>query len=291
MILDISMLKIMLLIFVIPISLLFEGIRRKLIARMQNRIGPPVWQPFYDIIKLWEKGESDSKASENIFFRITPILYLITTFALFLFIPFPIISFPFDFILFIYILILSGALYILSGFASNSPYGSIGSMRETILMVCYEIIFAIVIITFVLYTDIESLISLNQTFLFLKLPLASLSLIIVALIEMRITPLDTVEAQTEIMGSVETEFSGKGLALLEISKDLKSVFFIFLITILFFGFKDVLIFSLISLIMLFVFTFLQATTCRYRLDQTFNLLIFILLLAVIELIRINYFVW
>ena len=291
MILDISMLKIMLLIFVIPISLLFEGIRRKLIARMQNRIGPPVWQPFYDIIKLWEKGESDSKASENIFFRITPILYLITTFALFLFIPFPIISFPFDFILFIYILILSGALYILSGFASNSPYGSIGSMRETVLMVCYEIIFAVVIITFILYTNIESLISLNQTFLFLKLPLASLSLIIVALIEMRITPLDTVEAQTEIMGSVETEFSGKGLALLEISKDLKSVFFIFLITILFFGFKDVLIFSLISLIMLFVFTFLQATTCRYRLDQTFNLLIFILLLAIIELIRINYLVW
>ncbi len=285
------MLKIMLLIFVIPISLLFEGIRRKLMARMQNRIGPPVWQPFYDIIKLWGKEESDSKASENIFFRITPILYLITTFALFLFIPFPIISFPFDFILFIYILILSGALYILSGFASNSPYGSIGSMRETILMICYEIIFAVGIITFVLYTNIESLIYLNQTLLFLKLPLVSLSLIIVALTEMRITPLDTVEAQTEIMGSVETEFSGRGLALLEISKDLKFVFFIFLINILFFGFKDVLIFSLISLIMLFIFTFLQATTCRYRLDQIFNLLVFILLLAVIELIRINYFVW
>ena len=285
------MFKILLLIFVIPISFLFEGIRRKLMARMQNRIGPPIWQPFYDFMKLLEKGESDSKASENIFFRITPVLYLITTFALFLFVPFPVISFPFDFILFIYILILSGAFYILSGFASNSPYGSIGSMRETILMVCYEIIFAIVIVTFVLYSNIESLMSLNQTFLFWKLPLASLSLLVVALVEMRITPLDTVEAQTEIMGSVETEYSGESLALLEISKSLKFTFFIFLITMFLFGFKDVLIFSLTSLVMLFAFTFCQATTCRYRLDQTFNLLIFVLLLAVIELIRINYLVW
>ncbi len=291
MILDVNMLNVVLLIFVIPISLLFEGLRRKLMARMQNRIGPPVWQPFYDVMKLLQKGGTDSRANENIFFRITPLLYLLTTFALFLFVPFPIISFPFDFILFIYILILGGALYILSGFASNSPYGSIGSMRETTLMICYEIIFAIVIITFVLYTNIESLMSFNQNFLFLKLPLASLCLFIVGLVEMRITPFDTVEAPTEIIGSVETEYSGRGLALLEISKALKFTFFIFLITMLFFGFKDILIFSIVSLIMLFIFTFLQATTCRYRLDQTFNLLIFVLLLAVIELIRINYLVW
>lgn len=291
MILDVSILKLLFFILITPISLLFEGIRRKLMARMQNRIGPPVWQPIYDVIKLWRKGESDSKASENIFFRITPLLYLITTFALFIFIPFSMISFPYDFILFIYMLILGGALYILSGFASNSPYGSIGSLRETTLMICYEIIFAIVIITFVLYTNSISLLYLNQEFLFLKLPLASLCLFIVGLIEMRITPLDTVEANTEIMGSVETEYSGRGLALLEISKALKFTFFILLITNLFFGFKDIVVFTIISLVMLFIFTFLQATTCRYRLDQTFNILIFVLLLAVIELIRINYLVW
>jgi len=116
MILDVSMFKLMFLVLVIPISLLFEGIKRKLLARMQNRIGPPIWQPFYDVIKLFEKHESDSKASENVFFNITPFLYLVTTFALFFFIPFPIIGFQFDFIIFVYILILSGALYVLSGF-------------------------------------------------------------------------------------------------------------------------------------------------------------------------------
>ena len=281
----------MFLVLVIPISLLFEGMRRKLLARMQNRIGPPIWQPFYDIMKLFEKEKSDSKASENVFFKITPFLYLLTTFTLFFFIPFPLIGFQFDFILFVYVLILSGALYVLSGFASNSPYGSIGSMRELILMICYEAIFVVGIFTFILFSNIESLADFNQTCLIYNLPIASACLFVVALVEMRITPLDTVEAPTEIMGSVETEYSGRSLGFLEISKYLKSAFFIFLFTMLFFGFKDLLMFSIFSLIMLFVFTFTQATTCRYRVDQTFNLLMIVLLLVVIEFVRINYIVW
>ena len=98
MILNVNMFNLLFLILITPISLLFEGIKRKLIARMQNRIGPPIIQPFYDIMKLWKKGETDSKASENIFFKITPTLYLITTFLLFFFIPISIISFNIDFI-------------------------------------------------------------------------------------------------------------------------------------------------------------------------------------------------
>jgi len=291
MVLDVSIFKIIFLVLVIPISLVFEGIRRKLMARMQNRIGPPIWQPFYDVMKLFEKWESDSKASENVFFNITPFLYLVTTFALFFFIPFPLIGFQFDFILFVYVLILSGALYVLSGFASNSPYGSIGSMRELILMICYEAIFVVGIFTFILFSNIETLTDFNQTWLIYRLPIASVCLFIVALVEMRITPLDTVEAPTEIMGSVETEYSGRSLAFLEISKALKSAFFIFLLSMLFFGIKNIVMFSIFSLIMLFVFIFTQATTCRYRVDQTFNLLMIVLLLVVIEFVRINYIVW
>ena len=291
MILNISILEFLFLILAIPIGLLFIGIKRKLIARMQNRIGPPIWQPFYDIIKLLEKNESDSAAKENVIFRNMPLIYLITTFSLFLFLPFPVISFHLDFILFIYIFILGGALYILLGVVSNSPYGYFGSMRDMTLMLCYEIIFAIVIFTFVIFTDIQSLADFNGSWLLLKLPIASACLFIIALIETRITPFDTVEAHTEIIGSVETEFSGKSLALFEISTGLRLAFFVFLMNLLFFGFKDLLTFSVISLIMLFLLTFCQATTCRYRLDQTINILIIVLFFAVIELIRINSIVW
>jgi len=291
MVLNISMLEFLFLILATPIGLLFVGIKRKLIARMQNRIGPPIWQPFYDVIKLFEKSESNSAARENIIFRNMPLIYLITTFSLFLFLPFPIISFHLDFILFIYIFILGGALYILLGIASNSPYGYIGSMRDMALMLCYEIIFAIAIFTFVIFADIQSLAEFNESWLLLRLPIASVCLFIIALVETRITPFDTVEAHTEIIGSVETEYSGRSLAFFEISSGLRLAFFVFLMTLLFFGFNDLLTFSIISLIMLFVLTFCQATTCRYRLDQTINILIVVLFFAVIELIRINFIVW
>jgi formate hydrogenlyase subunit 4 len=285
------MFNLLFLVLVIPVSFVLEGIRRKLMARMQNRIGPPIWQPFYDVIKLFEKGESDSSANENIIFRIMPLIYFITTFSLFLFVPFSLINFPLDFILFIYIFILSGALYIMLGVVSNSPYGYIGSMRDISLMLCYEIIFAIIIFTFVTFTRIRSLADFNSEWMILKLPIASICLFIITLVETRITPYDTVEAYTEIIGSAETEFSGKGLAFFEISKNLKLAFFVFLTTLLFFGFKDLITFSIISLIMLFALTFIEATTCRYRMDQTLNVLIIVLFFAILELIRINFIVW
>jgi len=291
MILEPSIFNLLFLILIIPISLLFEGIRRKLTARIQNRIGPPVWQPFYDVMKLIKKKDSDSRAGENILFQIIPILYFITTFVLFLFIPFSIVRFEYDFILFVYIVILSGALYIVAGSISNSPFSSIGAMRETILMVCYEIIFVIAIFTYMIYTSNTSFADFQQRFLFWKLPLVSFSLFFVALVEMRITPMDTVEAYTEIAGSVETEYSGKGLALIGMSKYMKFTFFILLTNFLFFGFQNLFWFVGATLAMLFMYIFLQATTCRYRLDQTFNLLVFLLFFSVVDLIRINYFVW
>jgi NADH-quinone oxidoreductase subunit H len=141
------------------------------------------------------------------------------------------------------------------------------------------------------YADITSLISFDQEFMLFKLPLSSLSLLIIALIEMKITPFDTVEAQTEILGGIGTEFSGRGLAFLEISKDLKLLFFVLLTTTLLFGKNDIFLFWMMSLFILFIFTFCQVTTCRYRMDQTFKILVFVLLLVVIEFVRIKYIVW
>ena len=86
------------LIGIIPIALLVDGIFRKLLARMQNRVGPPIIQPFYDIIKLFGKKKSDSKGYKNILFRTIPFLYFVSTFSLFLFV-FGIVRFEFDFIM------------------------------------------------------------------------------------------------------------------------------------------------------------------------------------------------
>jgi len=289
--LELSILRVLFLILIFPVSLIFEGLRRKLIARMQNRIGPPIWQPFYDVAKLLKKEEMNSLASENILFKILPILTLISSFLLFFFIPFTIFSFHMDFILFLYIFILSGALYTLAGFASNSPFGQLGSMRDIVLMVCYETIFVVSIFSFIVYSNVDSIGSLDQRFLVLRLPLASVCLFVVALLESRITPLDTIEATTEIMGGVETEYSGKYLALLNVAKYLKFTFFVFLLSKLLFGFSSLLLFSLSSLAVLFILVLSQATTSRYSFDQTLNLLKVFVFIAVLEFVRIRFVVW
>jgi len=129
------MLEFSLMILVPFIAILFEGLHRKLEARFQNRIGPPIWQPLWDLWKLWQKKGSDSLANENAFFRIPPVLYLISAIALFMFMPFFLVSFEFDFLLLIYITILYSGFYVLTAFASNSPSGIVGAMREIITMV------------------------------------------------------------------------------------------------------------------------------------------------------------
>ena len=289
--LSINIVSIVFLILIIPFSLLMEGVRRKLVARMQNRIGPPIWQPIFDVIKLWNKGGSDSLASKNVFFVVAPLLYFLVTLGLFLFVPFSIISFDFDFLLLIYLLILDSALYVLIGLASNNPYSILGSMRELILMLSYELILAVTLITIFVFNNILSVAQFDSFFLFWKLPIATVCFLSVVFMGIRVTPYDTVEATTEILESVKSEYSGKGLAFLELAKSLKLAFFAILTVFLFIGEIHLLLFFIVSILMVILFSFTQATTCRYRLDQTLNIFIFILVLALIEFTRIKFIIW
>ncbi|MBI4447663.1 NADH-quinone oxidoreductase subunit H [Candidatus Woesearchaeota archaeon] len=289
--LDINTAKIIGFLLIIPFAVLMDGVRRKAVARMQNRVGPPIWQPFFDLIKLYQKKSSDSLAEKNVFFKIIPPLYLITTLALFVFIPLKVVSFKYDFLLLVYLLALESALFVLAAFASNSPFGVIASMRELTLMVCYETIFAIVILTLFIFNNITSLAGLTQSWQLIKLPIAAVCFFYVMLTETRTTPYDTVEASPEIMAGAESEFSGKGLMFLELAKMMKLTFFAMLSVALFFGYFNLLAFLSLTILIVLALGFWHATTCRYKVDQAFNKLIFVFIFALIEFIRIRFIVW
>ncbi len=287
MVLKLSIANLLVVLLSVPFALLMEGLRRKAVARMQNRVGPPIVQPIYDVLKLFKKGESDSLAKENPFFRIIPIIIFLVTLVFFLLIPFPILHFKFDFIFLIYLLVLESALFVLIGFASNNPYSTISSMRELILMVAYEMTFAIVILTIFVFTGDFSISSFNDQFIFFKLPLAFISFIAITAVEVRITPYDTVAAPTEVLENAETEYSGKGLAFLRLADAMKMTFFAFMIAYFFiYNLNPWITILLVPFVVVF-FAFMQATTGRYRVDQTFRKLIFFLILAIIELVRIK----
>lgn len=274
-----------LLLAVIPfLALAFEGIRRKLLARMQHRIGPPVWQPFLDIAKLWEKGKTDTRAAANILGRLVPPLYFIATLCLFAFVPLTAVAFAYDFILLIYITILCSGFYVLTGFASNSPFGIIGGMREMATMVKYEICLAALIFTFMLAAEALSFAEYAGSLLLA--PLSAACLFAVTIIEIKVTPFDTAEAPPEIMDGYKTEFSGKGLALLELTKYMKFTFFAMLMAFFFFGVQNLLLFAAASLGFVFLLTLAQATTPRFRLDQAIKFYTIIILLALLDLGRV-----
>jgi len=267
---------------IIPIiALFFEGLRRKLTARLQDRIGPPIWQPFYDTLKLFQKETAKSRGQSNFFFQLSPILYFITTISLFLFIPLTLISLEFDFILLIYLTILCSGFYTICGIAANSPYTTIGSMREMILMVVYEITLAIVVFTVVLASKTISLAGVQPNLL--VTPFAFIAMIAVAITETKITPFDTAEATTEIIESIKTEYSGKNLAVYEMARFMKFTFFAFLIPFLFIT-RELVPLLIWSVIVVLFLTVTQATTSRFRVDQSFRYLLLFLILALINFI-------
>ena len=265
------------------LALLYEGIHRKINARLQNRIGPPIIQPFYDIKKLFSKKKL--KSQNDPFFKYSPFLYFLTTYALFLFVPFSLISFQYDFVLLVYLTILASAFYVLSGLSSDNPFGVIGSMREMILMVVYEIVLVLTLFTFIIKVGILSFADFNSTLLLLSLPISSAGLIIVSLLELHVTPFDTTEAPTEIMSGSRTEYSGRNLAFMNMAMFTKRLFFVFLLSLLLFG-RDLLLLSIMSIIFLFIYTFLQATTSRYRVDQAFKVYVIVMIFVLIEFILV-----
>lgn len=258
------------------IAILMEGIKRKLIARMQNRVGPPLLQPLYDIWKLFHK-----EGTNGGILSIIPIFALIGAWAIFLFFPLQIISFKFDFIFVFYVYIFVSITLILAGIASNSPYGIIGSMREMTLMIAYEFTFFICMFTFFLYGGAESFAMLPEKVLIAKVPLTIVALLCVILIEHRITPFDTASAPSEIMAGYTTQYAGRDLAFFELAEMTKKLAVTSIFAFLTFP-HNLVWFGIVTTGMYFVCAAARVTSPRFRVDQALGAFATILFLAFIN---------
>lgn len=278
------------LLFVPILAILVEGLFRKLVARMQNRIGPPILQPLYDLTKLWAKKPLGLE--NDPFFNFAPVIYFIVHLSLFLFVPLSLVAFNFDFLLLIYITILGSAFFVLSGVSSDSPYSIISSMREMVLMVCYEITLALVIVTVFIVSGTLSLAALNPGLGIVTLPLAALCLLAVSIVELHVTPFDTATAKAEILSGVEVEYPGRKMFFMKFTSYHKKLFYVLLFPTLFVGTTNWVAFVLVALLVLFALAFSQVTSPRYRVDQAFDRLLIVMVIALIEFIRISWgFVW
>jgi ech hydrogenase subunit B len=108
---------------------LLAGFDRIITARMQSRKGPPLFQPFYDVFKLFEKRGNVVNGFQNLY-MLCFLAFVIITGAIFFI--------GGDLLLVIFALTVAGVFLALGAYSTNSPYSTIGAERELLQMMAYE---------------------------------------------------------------------------------------------------------------------------------------------------------
>jgi len=224
-------------LYVSSASLLWEGVDRKLVARMQRRMGPPVLQPFYDFLKLVSK-ESIIPRDANKLFEIAPVLALASSIALLAYTPLgfePLLATKGDVIVFIYLLGLIAFIRVIGAVSSGSPYAQIGAQREIIMLASREVpmmlgLFAI--LWRLSKLGVEKPFSLGTFYQYniweIGTPLTVVGTFVLFLVfllwlasEIEVGYFNIPEAETEVAEGPMAEYSGRHLALFKLSNALK----------------------------------------------------------------------
>lgn len=281
------------LVFATIVGLFFEGIDRKVGAHMQNRIGPPVWQPFLDIGKLLSKEDITPTNSQRFFFTAAPLLAFGAIITVMTMIPvnsaFAAFSSSADLIVIIYLLNIPAIALMIGGYASSSPFGIVGSGRYVVQLFGYEFAFITTALTaaaqlsVVGWSNPLSLTSIMQYqaqngWLLFQIPLACIAALLVAPGKLLKTPFDIPEAETEIVSGPLTEYTGPKLAIFKTTFNIEILAVAGFIAALFLGgptpipvgsfvIPGVVTFLLKTVGILLLITLIRCVTARLRIRQ------------------------
>jgi len=246
---------------------LLIGIDRKVTARIQNRAGPPIVQPFYDVLKLF--GKEDKVVNKAyLVFGCAYLLTVILSLALLLF--------KYDLLITTFIFGLSFIFLVLAGYSTRSQFGYMGATRELMQMLAYEpiLLFTVFLIRLVTGSfETDAIFKASQPLLF-TLPLALLSIFVILPIKARKSPFDISEAHQEIAQGPETEYSGKYLGMLYIAHFFELIFVLWFVGLFYAkGFWLLPGWTMQALLMAVAYVFLIVVdnlTARLRVDQMFK---------------------
>jgi NADH-quinone oxidoreductase subunit H len=267
-------------LFLLILGLIYEWVDRKLLAQLQNRIGPRWFQPLADVIKLLAKEEVVPDGVNPWLFIGLPIVALAGSLTAALYTPLagfaPSNSFPGDLIVTIYLLSLLTLCMGLAGSNTLDRFSLMGATRTLTQLFSYEAPFmlsllgpAIVVGSWQI-ADIASY--AENHWLLLTQPIGFLVALIGLIGKLEMPPLDAPEAETEIVAGALTEYSGRGFALFRLAKGVELVVGLTLVAGFYLGgMSNPLSFLLKTLVLLLVMVGLQALITRLRIDQTVGL--------------------
>jgi len=274
-------------LFLAVTALFAEYVDRKLCAKLQNRVGPPWFQPWADFIKLLAKENLVPELADRPMFAITPLVALTAVVTALMYIPIwkpsALFAFKGDVIVVLYLMSIPTIAFFLGGWYSRSLYSMIGAARAITQLFAYEIPLVLSILAPALLADTWSLSELTKYYsanpLCMLFNLLGLAVGLLALLgKLERVPFDAPEAETEIVAGTLTEYSGKLLAIFRMAISVEMIVGASLLSAVFlpfglnlgagvgFGLYLVKVFAIVCLISL-----LRSVFARLRIDQMVNL--------------------
>ncbi|MBI5818009.1 MAG: NADH-quinone oxidoreductase subunit H [Verrucomicrobia bacterium] len=290
-------------VIVLLVAPFFQGVLRKITALIQSRQGPPVWQPYFDLLKLLGKEDIESGESP-LMQRFAVYLSLATVLTIACLVPMGCAA-PMnavgDVILLIYLLTLCGICTLLAGLAAGSTYSLLGISREMMTMIALEPLFAIALVVGAVHTHsfrLDTVLN-GSVYASAAFPWSGVIMLAVMLLSFQAfvqrVPFDISEAETELMEGPLMEYSGPKLALFKYAQMAKLVIYSALFVTLFVPWGSSLMFPLgwlvfwakVTGLVLFV-TLVAATHARYRIDQAIRYFAGLLVVALVALVLASY---
>jgi len=197
---------------------LYEGLMRKLKAAIHSRIGPPVTQPYLDLFKLL--GKEDLRTAGGVLYGAAPALTLGSVLLLALLVPMgarPPFAFAGDIVVLLYVAAISAVLLMLTAFGSGSPYASVGSSREMMMMLSVEPVMVVALVVGALKAGTlatgDIIVWQLEHGPTISMAIAGIAFFLALQAQAGKLPFDIPEADQEIMGGPLIEQSGPRLAL------------------------------------------------------------------------------
>jgi NADH-quinone oxidoreductase subunit H len=263
------------LLFAVPAAWFFLWVERKSVAVMQRRLGPPFMQPFFDFIKLVGKSTPARSGVSGLLMKAWPLFAVSAAAGAVGLLPVLPSSggFQGDLILLLALMEVPSICVIAAGFSSRSIFAEIGSAREAVLTVSYNVVFLLAIVSIAAAQHtfrLESLAQLPAT------PLRWLGVIAILVClpaKLHINPFSLPNAEQEIYSGPMIEYAGPELAMWELSHGLEWVSVTGLVATLVAPhfpewWLDVLLFMACSFGVVLLLSVLAAATARLAVDTT-----------------------
>ena len=270
------------LLFLGVYGLIMAYLDRKIYARLQNRQGPPWFQPLADFLKLLGKETIVPELANKKAFPFLPVLALAAVTTAYLYIPLWSMSslYPFegDLIVILYLLTLPTLCFFLGGWYSGSVYAVLGSVRVITQLFSYEVPLFMALLTPALLANTWSLSGITQYYAAHPLCiLINIPAFIVAVIacqgKLERVPFDLPEAETELAGGTFVEYGGRLYAIFKMAIDCELVVVASLIAAVFLPFytgnplADFGLYIVKTIVILFIFALFRTIMARIRIEQ------------------------